>query len=230
MTAPKKAVIFDFNGTLFSDVPQHSEAWTAFSARLRGAPLSPDEVRALVGKNNRLTLESIVSRPITDAELEKWSDEKEVLYRSICLANPASFHLAPGAVELLDFLKLRAFPRAVASMAGLDNMDFYAKHFDLARWFPKELLIYDTGDIASKPDPAIYLKALSLLGVAADDCIVVEDSLHGIEAAHRAGIGFIYAIGARERHEALGALPGVSGVIADFTEFDRSLLQGNSDA
>jgi beta-phosphoglucomutase-like phosphatase (HAD superfamily) len=228
MTVLKKAVIFDFNGTLFSDVPQHSEAWTAFSATLRGTPLSTNEARALLGKNNRLTLESIVSRPITDAELDKWSDEKEILYRSICLANPDTFHLTPGAVELLDFLKAKFIPRAVASMTGLDNMSFYVKHFDLERWFPQELLIYDTGDIASKPDPAIYLKALSLLGVAASDCIVVEDSLYGIEAANRAGIGFIYAIGARECHDALRALPGVTGVIADFTEFDRSLL-ANAD-
>jgi beta-phosphoglucomutase-like phosphatase (HAD superfamily) len=224
MSAPKKGVIFDFNGTLFSDVPQHSEAWAAFSATLLGHPLSPSEVQALVGKNNRLTLESIVSRPITDSELQRWSDEKEVLYRKICLEHPSTFHLADGAVDLLDFLKANAVPMAVASMAGPDNMAFYEQHFGLAHWFARDHLICDTGDLPSKPDPAIYLKALTVLGLAAGDCIVVEDSLHGIEAARNAGIGFIYAIGAKERHEELRKLPGVADVIADFKEFDRALL------
>jgi beta-phosphoglucomutase-like phosphatase (HAD superfamily) len=221
----RKGVIFDFNGTLFSDVPQHSEAWTTFSATLRGAALSPEEVQSLVGKNNRLTLQYIVGRTITDAELDKWSDEKEVRYREICLKHTDTFHLTDGAVELLDFLKAEGIPCAVASMAGLDNMTFYEEHFDLAKWFAHDHLLYDTGDIPSKPDPAIYLKALSLLGLAAQDCIVIEDSVYGIEAARRAGIGFIYAIGAREYHEGLRKLPGVSGVIADFTEFDRKLLK-----
>jgi phosphoglycolate phosphatase-like HAD superfamily hydrolase len=56
-------------------------------------------------------------------------------------------------------------------MAGLGNMTFYEKHFDLAQWFAHDHLLYDTGDIPSKPDPAIYLKALNLLGVAPEDCM-----------------------------------------------------------
>ena len=40
----------------------------------------------------------------------------------------------------------------------------------------------------SKPDPEIYLYTLSKLGLAAEDCIVVEDSTYGICAAKAAGL------------------------------------------
>ena len=40
---------------------------------------------------------------------------------------------------------------------------------------------------AIKPDPAVYLKALAGLGLAANDCLVIEDSLPGVEAATHGG-------------------------------------------
>ena len=46
------------------------------------------------------------------------------------------------------------------------------------------------GDMVTngKPDPEIFLKAAAALGVAPERCAVVEDSVAGIEAAHRAGM------------------------------------------
>jgi beta-phosphoglucomutase-like phosphatase (HAD superfamily) len=103
-------------------------------------------------------------------------------------------------------------------------MAFYEQSFRLRDWFDADHLICDTGDVPSKPDPAIYFRALRVLGLEGQDCIVVEDSASGIEAARRAGIGFIYAIGARERHAQLKQIEGVSEAIADFNEFDRNFL------
>ena len=40
----------------------------------------------------------------------------------------------------------------------------------------------------SKPDPEIYLYTLSRLGLPAEDCLVVEDSVYGIQAAKAAGL------------------------------------------
>ena len=40
----------------------------------------------------------------------------------------------------------------------------------------------------SKPDPAVYLAAVACLGVAAGECVAIEDSPHGIDAARRAGL------------------------------------------
>ena len=47
----------------------------------------------------------------------------------------------------------------------------------------------------SKPNPEIYLKCLEQLGLSGEQCIVVEDSAYGIEAAKRAGL---YVVARRE--------------------------------
>ena len=40
----------------------------------------------------------------------------------------------------------------------------------------------------SKPDPEVFLKAAEFLGMPAADCLVVEDAVSGVEAAHNAGM------------------------------------------
>ncbi|KAH0790289.1 hAD-superfamily hydrolase subfamily IA variant 3 [Histomonas meleagridis] len=219
-----KAIIFDFNGTLFWDTEMHSEAWIKFSTTIRDKPLSNEEMKLLIGKNNKTTLEYIKGSPVTKEELKNWSDQKETCYREICLNDKKNLHLAPGAEELLEYLKQNDIPRAIASMAGEDNMKFYQEVFNLTKWFPPENIIYDTGDIPGKPDPAIYLKAIHTLGVAPEDCVIVEDSANGIEAAHRSGASVVFAIGPKEKHEELTKLPGVTKAISNFTEIDHSIF------
>ena len=100
-----KGIIFDFNGTLFWDSVYNFKAWIAFSGTLRDHPLTNEEMKMLNGRNNRITIEYIVGRKITEDEYEKWSEEKEIIYRQMCKDDAQNFHLAPGLTELLDFLK-----------------------------------------------------------------------------------------------------------------------------
>ena len=219
-----KAIIFDFNGTLFWDTELHSEAWIKFSSTIRDKPLSNEEMELFIGKNNRTTLEYIKGSPLTKSEYENWSNQKETCYREICLKNKENLHLAPGAEEFLDYLNEKGIPHAIASMAGEDNMEFYQEVFNLSKWFSPENIICDNGNIPGKPDPTIYLRAIQTLGVSPKDCLIVEDSANGIEAAHRSGAAIIFAIGPKEKHSELMKLPGVTRAISDFSEIDRSLF------
>ena len=54
-----------------------------------------------------------------------------------------------------------------------------------------------------KPHPAIFLNLAAALEAEPDGCIVVEDSIHGIEAARRAGMASI-AVGALSKSARLG--------------------------
>jgi beta-phosphoglucomutase-like phosphatase (HAD superfamily) len=220
----KKGVVFDFNGTLFRDDKFHEKAWNETSVRVRGIGVSDADKEALRGLNNKLTVEWLKGGPVTDEEAQLISDQKEILYRRSLLDQPDEIKLAPGACDLLDFLNSRGIRCAIASMCGKDNMDFYIEHFRLDKWFSRDLIVYDTGDLPSKPDPAIYLRALERLGLRPEDCIALEDSEPGIKAAVAAGISIVYGVSPGEKGEGLKQVKGVSAVISDFSEVDRNLF------
>jgi len=128
------------------------------------------------------------------------------------------FKLAPGAVELLNYLKRQAILFTIATSSEIGNLRFYYEHLDLAKWFDFDIVAYDDGSMPSKPAPDIYLRAARKLQLEPADCTVIEDSRAGIQSAHNAGIGKIIAIGPREKQAELSALPGVNETITDFYE------------
>jgi HAD superfamily hydrolase (TIGR01509 family) len=219
-----KGIIFDFNGTLFQDTPMHEAIWRDYSVYLRGYPLSAEEFLNMHGRPTSYFIEYLLGRPASEEELSYHSEKKEKLYRDRCLELGSGIALTSGAADLLDELLARGIPRTIATASIRANVDFYFDFFHLNQWFEFEKVVYDDGTFPGKPDPKIYLLAAQKLGLAPSECIVVEDARSGIEAARRAGIGCIVAIGPAETHGDLKAINGVSSVISDFSEFDRALL------
>lgn len=218
-------VIFDFNGVLFWDNPLHEEAWRQYSARLRGRPLDDREmIERVHGRVNRDIFAYVLGRVAADDELALLVEEKETIYRRLCLEAGEAFRLSPGAVELLDDLAAGGVPRAIATSSPWVNLSFYLAHLNLGRWFGPAELIYDRGHYPGKPAPDIYLEAAGALRLPPAACVVVEDSLAGIAAARAAGIGRIVALGPAERHGELATRPGVTDVIVDLGQFPRVLL------
>ncbi|GAB4479077.1 MAG: HAD family phosphatase [Anaerolineae bacterium] len=220
-----KGVIFDLNGVLWWDSPLQEAAWQQSAAAIRGRPFSPDEMAAYVhGRTTRDTLEYLAGRPLSEAEAAALTDQKETIYRRMCLEQGEAFRLSPGAADLLDTLAARRIPRTIATAAGWENLAFFIEHLGLARWFTPGQIVYDDGTRPGKPAPDVYLEAARVLGLPPAACVVVEDARSGIEAARAAGIGCIIALGPPSQHDRLAALPGVSHVIERLGEFPRGLL------
>jgi beta-phosphoglucomutase-like phosphatase (HAD superfamily) len=214
-----KGIIFDLNGVLWLDGPLQEQAWAQFSAELRGWPLSPGEMaRHVHGRNNRHTLEYLLARSLAEGELERLSEQKEAGYRRLCLAEGASFCLSPGAAPLLDWLAAHRVPRAIATSSGQGNVGFFRQHLGLDRWFAAGAIVYDDGTLPGKPAPDLYCRAARVLGLPPPCCVVVEDSLSGLEAARAAGIGQVVALGPPGEHATLAAIPGVSLVVASLAQ------------
>lgn len=220
-----RGVIFDFNGVLFWDNPLHEEAWRQYSRRLRGYPLTDREMEEQVhGRVNLDIFTFILDRTPSPDTLDAMAEEKEAIYRQLCLEAGEAIRLSPGAVELLDYLVAHDIPHTIATSSAWPNVAFYIEQLQLGRWFDLKRLVYDKGDYPGKPAPHIYREAAAVLGLPAGDCIVVEDSLAGIESARVAGIGYVVALGPAGRRDALAALPGVDAVIVDLHHFPRHLL------
>jgi HAD superfamily hydrolase (TIGR01509 family) len=223
-----RGIIFDFNGTLYWDSALHKQAWREYSKILRGKMFTDDEmVRYMFGRTNELIIRYLIGEQPTPEMVEKYGQEKEALYRRMCLAEPEKFHLAKGVVEFLDYLKENDIPRTIATMSDKTNVDFYIESFHLEKWFDLDKIVYSDGKIPGKPAPDIYQIAAQKLNLLPAECIVVEDALSGIKSAQDAGIGKIIAICSEDPRELYEKIPCVTGIINDFTEFDRNLFTKN---
>jgi HAD superfamily hydrolase (TIGR01509 family) len=224
---PIKGLIFDFNGVLWWDGDLQAVSWDRMAVELRGTPFTDREMADLVhGRTNRSILEYLTGRPVEGEELAALVERKESHYRRECLALGEAFRLSPGAVELLDFLTVRAIHRTIATASEHTNVEFFFEHLGLERWFDLRRVVCDDGTFPGKPAPDIYLRAARILGLEPAACAVVEDARSGIQAAASAGIGCILALGPASRHAQLMQLPGVSQVIESLEQFPRRELFG----
>ena len=221
-----KGIIFDFNGTLFFDSEKHLEAWREFSKRLRKKPFTDEEMREyMFGRTNDDIIEYLTEKKPDKDMVNKFSKEKEAVYREMCRKDYQNTKLAPGAVEFLDYLKKNNIPRTIATMSEKDNVNFYIQEFNLPKWFDIDKIVYDDGKFPGKPAPDIYIKAAAKINLLPDDCIVVEDAISGIESARAAGIGEIIAIASMESVDLYKKIPAVSQIIKNFNEIDKKLLE-----
>lgn len=214
------AIIFDFNGTLFYDTEFHNQAWMEF-AKKHGKELSVDELELHIhGSTNREILEYIFQHEMTADEIARNSDEKEEIYRAFCQLNPGKCVLTPGAEYFLDRLKRKNVPMTIATASILDNVKFFIELFNLERWFDPEKMVYDTGKFRGKPYPDMFMAAAEKLDIPIDRCLVVEDSLGGVQAARNAGAAQIVAISNDDNPGKFSQISYVDQIITDFRQID----------
>lgn len=179
----KTGLIFDFNGTLFWDSEKQEESWQVFSEKLISRRMSEDELKnRMHGRTNQAVMEYLLGEPVTGDRLLQLIQEKEQIYRDMCRADSESLKLAPGAEALLDYLVEKQIPRTIATASEITNLTFFIEVFQLEKWFDLTQIVFDDGSFPGKPDPAMYLKAAEKIGVIPEDCIVIEDSVSGIQS------------------------------------------------
>lgn len=217
-----KGILFDFNGTMFFDSPKHKIAWDVFSRKYRGKPITDEEMDHMHGQTNQQIIK-ILMGDMSEEESTKLSEDKEALYREICAQEPESFHLVPGLSELLDQLKEEGVPMTICSASIKANIDFFISSFRLDRWFDVNKIVYDDGLHENKI--AMFQDGAQRIGVPIDQCIVIEDSLSGIDFAYRCKVAGIIAITTPDKEESYLKLPGVNKVIFDYKGLDSTLFK-----
>jgi HAD superfamily hydrolase (TIGR01509 family) len=124
---------------------------------------------------------------LTEEELDKLVERKA---RQVEPVMRATLQLLPGAAELVR-KAAASYPLAVASGALRREIELVLEYGGLRDCFK---VIVSSEDVThSKPHPEPFIKASELLnlstaGLRRDECLVIEDSVHGIRAAHGAGM------------------------------------------
>jgi len=216
-----RALLLDFNGTLFFDSGFHQEAWGKIYRELCGNADDEPDGNFYFGRCNDVIIQKIAPW-LTPEKRDAFSRHKEALYRQICKENSKLVRLAPGAEELLWYLKESKIPFILASASIKENMNFYFEQFGLGRWFDKEQCVYDDGTFAHKGE--MHREAARRLGTVVSECIVVEDSISAITYAKENDTGRIVGIGPEKvKNDLIRA--GADFYIHDFTEFRKEWLQ-----
>jgi len=220
-----KGLIFDFNGVLLLDQELHDEIWKKYAKKISGKNVTDEEIeKKFHSRTNKGVLEYIFDKKLDPEDVEHYASEKESIYRDRARDLGSTYHLAPGASELLDELKQRGIFFTIATSSPKVNVDFFNERLHLDTWFDMSKVVGDDGRFPGKPAPDIYLHAAQLLALRPEECVVIEDARSGIAAAHAAGIGHIIAIGPKERHIELRAIEGVDEVIERLSEVDITAL------
>ncbi len=176
-----KAVLWDLDGVLVDTGEFHYQSWVQSLAEI-GISFDRPTFQRLFGLNNANTLETILGSPLPPELIERLGGRKEALFRQMIHGQAQPL---PGVRLWLARLKATGVLQAVASSAPQANIDALVDELGLRSYFA----VLVSGEcLPAKPDPAVFLAAACQLSVLPEDCLIIEDSLVGVEAAHRAGM------------------------------------------
>jgi len=179
---PVEAVIFDMDGTLIDSEAVYIAAMReAADALALALPL--DLCHAMVGVPSHECNVMLQEHYGTGFDLAVFRGHFST---SVQRQMSERVPVKPGVVELLDFLRGRALPLAIATSAGRATAE---RNLGRAGLLDRFSALATRDDVEyPKPAPDLYLEAAKRLGVAPERCVAFEDSSIGVIAAHAAGM------------------------------------------
>jgi HAD superfamily hydrolase (TIGR01509 family) len=177
-----EALIFDMDGVLIDSMHLHAMAWkTAFMEE--GISIDERDIFALEGENDT----GIVKRVLVI------NGNNSIDMETILTSVPAKKHqlFDRNSVTLFDGVDdiLRQI-KGKFKLAVVSGSDRKIVEMMMEKYFPGIFDVVVSGDDTEygKPAPDPYNKAVEMLGISKDNCIVVENATLGVESANNAGI------------------------------------------
>jgi beta-phosphoglucomutase len=193
------AFLFDMDGVIVDSNPVHKIALKQFCNKY-GFDLTEKQLHEKIYGRTNIDWIPAVFGKISREKIAEYAAEKETMFRELYLD---SIKPLDGLVDFLKKLDEHSIPRAIATSAPRENVDFTLSKTNIAGYF---FTILDESFVENgKPDPEIYLKTAAALDFNPSKCIVLEDSLSGVKAGKAAGcrvVAFATTHRKEELHEA----------------------------
>lgn len=176
-----KAIIFDFDGVLADSMPYHAQAWKIAFEEV-GVEISRSDIYEVEGSNHvgiiQLMFKKVGKTP-QPHQFDEIAQKKRKIFSEI--SNLDNFEDMDKCLSILK----KKFKLSVVSGA-----DRNAVHNMVNQFYPDIFDVIVTGEDVEKgkPSPEPYIKALGMLDIRKDECIVVENAPLGVEAAKNADL------------------------------------------
>ncbi len=194
-----EAVIFDMDGVIVDSEPRHERAFRDVLDAIGYGDNHGIHFPDYYGKSDQLVWTDFIARhdpPHTHDELMRRREERFI---ELVVEEEPIF---AGIPELATALGAR-FRLAVASGSRHSIISAILGMKGLRRHFP---IVVSSEDVErGKPSPDVFLRAAEHLGVAPECCVVVEDSIAGVEAGLAAGMDVIAITNSFARDELANA-------------------------
>ncbi len=180
-----KAIIFDLDGVIVDTAKYHFIAWKKIAADL-GVKFTIEDNEQLKGVSRIQSLEKILemgSKKLSQEEKDQLLKAKNEHYLSL-ISNMDESEILPGISKLLDDLDAEKIPYALGSASK--NAKRILNTLGLIHRFKG--IVDGTHVTKAKPDPEVFLIASEMLQYHPLNCIVIEDSVAGIQAANSVGM------------------------------------------
>ncbi len=176
-----RAVVFDCDGVLVDSEPISEHAWSVVLGR-HGYEPSPGDHIATRGTSGPDTA-AYYRRLVEVDPAHDLLAETDVVRRELLAAELEAF---PDALTAVRTLASEGIPLAVASSSSRANLDLKLRKFDLDRFF--DVTVAGDEVVRSKPAPDLYLSAAAGLRLDATQCLAIDDTEVGADAAVAAGM------------------------------------------
>ena len=183
MTKTHLAVLFDMDGLMLDTERMVLAAFEAAVATL-GRSMPEDLFSSLVGRTSRDSALMLEDAFGADFPLDEFRRLTQSAYQLDIDSN--GIGLKKGIQPLLEYLTSRSVPFACATSTARERAWWKLEKAGISRWF--ETLVGGDEVDRGKPEPDIFLEACARLRVPPAQCIVLEDSLAGVQAAAAAGM------------------------------------------
>ncbi len=186
-----KALIFDFDGLILDTETPEVQAWREIYSEYN-QPFPQDEWGKIIGGygiSNFDAAEHLRDQVGDAVKLEDVRARQKSESDALTLRQP----ILPGVVDIIHDAERRGIRLAIASSSFHSWVDMHLSRLGLARRFDQIICADDVAPGRTKPNPDLFIKALHVLHVNADEAIVFEDSPNGVKAAKLAGV-FVVAV------------------------------------
>lgn len=170
------------DGVIVDTEIYHFKAWKKLLHE-EGIELTEEEFKRTFGMRNAEIIRRFLGPDVSAPVIQQLAGRKEEYFRQFIRD-----HIMPnpGAIGLIGHLYEAGFLQAIASSAPRQNIELVLSSLGIASFF---MCIVSEEDVTSgKPDPQIFLIAANRLGVEPANCVVIEDSIAGVQAANAAGM------------------------------------------